>query len=77
MPLLSYFNDKGYRYIDLMTAFEPYRGQYKSKDFMVAWGHFSPLANQIAAQYMDAYLQKETLTDLSNITALIQAERER
>ena len=76
-PLLEYFTVKGYRYIDLLTAFEPFRHQYRSKEFMVAWGHFSPLAHKISAQYINAYMRKETLTDLLEITRAIQAESQK
>lgn len=49
-PLLSYFDSKGYKYIDLMDAFE----NADVKDLFM--GHYSPHANQLVAKHIHNYL---------------------
>ena len=51
-PLLSYFGSAGYRYIDLMDAFE----NAAVKDLFA--GHYTPLANKLVAKYILSYLKK-------------------
>ena len=48
--LLSYFESKGYRYIDLIDAFNDMNTEDLFK------GHYSPLANKLVAQYILDYL---------------------
>jgi len=45
-PLLSYFDSTGYKYIDLMDAFE----NADVEDLFI--GHYSPLANKLIAKYI-------------------------
>lgn len=49
-PLLSYFDFMGFRYIDLMDAFE----NSNVDDLFV--GHYSPLGNRLVAKYIHNYL---------------------
>jgi hypothetical protein len=74
-PLLEYFRSKDYLYIDLMTAFEPYADKYVPSDFMVEWGHFSPLAQEITAQFINNRLQEKGMTDINTVTEAIKAEK--
>lgn len=59
-PVVDELNKAGYRYIDLMDAFEQYRGQmvdtYKA--------HYTSLGHAAVAKYLAFYLQKEGLTGL-------------
>jgi len=74
-PLLEYLRSKDYLYIDLMTAFEPYANKYTPDDFMVTWAHFSPLAHEITAKFINNRLQEKGLTDINSVTEAIKAER--
>lgn len=51
-PLLSYFDSKGYQYIDIMNAFQ----NTDIEDLFE--GHYSPLANKLVAEYIFDYLNK-------------------
>lgn len=52
-PLLSYFNTRGYKHIDLMDAFE----NTDIKASFVGY-HYSPLANMLVAKHVHNYLKK-------------------
>lgn len=62
-PLLDQFHAKGYRFIDLLQAFEPYESRYSIEELEVDWSQYSPLANRIAAEYMLATLEAWSLTN--------------
>jgi len=47
--VLSYFDLKGYRYIDMMDAFKGAIAQHKGQDLFVA-DHYSPYANALVAE---------------------------
>ena len=49
-PLLSYFNSRGYKYIDLIDAFK----NTDIEDLFI--GHYSPLANMLVAKHIHNYL---------------------
>lgn len=53
LPILSYFEKRGYKYIDLMDAFE----NANVKDLFVYVGHYSPFANMLVAKYIHNYLK--------------------
>jgi hypothetical protein len=76
-PLLEYLRSKDYLYIDLMTAFEPYADKYTPDDFMVSWGHFSPLAQEITAKFINNRIQEKGLTDINTVTEAIKTEKKR
>ena len=59
-PLLADFRAKGYRYIDLLDAFESY-GRDNAVDDLVPV-HYSPLGNKLVAQYVWRYLTGKGLT---------------
>jgi hypothetical protein len=56
-PLLRYFHDKGYRFIDVLGALEPHESDYTVEELTRAWGHYSPLGNKIIADYMFTHLK--------------------
>jgi len=49
-PVLSYFDSMGYRYIDIMDAFD----NSDIEDLFV--GHYSPAGNRLVAKYIHNYL---------------------
>ncbi len=55
-PLLEYFDTKGYRYIDLMDAFEPELRQ-GNLDELFAGLHYSARANRIVAAHVLNYIE--------------------
>ena len=60
-PLLSYFDSTGYKYIDLMDAFE----NADVKDLFV--GHYSPFANKLVAEYILNHLNN--MSNQEHLTA--------
>ena len=58
-PLLSHLEDKGYRYIDLMNAFDKFGQDYGEQDLFI--GHYSPFANKLVAKHIYTYLDKNGL----------------
>ncbi len=56
-PLLSYFDSRNYRYIDLMDAFEEVDVNKINDDRCTALSkHYSPLANKIVGEYIYQYI---------------------
>lgn len=74
-PLLDYFDQKGYEYIDLQEAFNLVEKNYSSTELRVDWGHFSRLGNQIIAEHLEGYLDDRFALDPVNVSPAIQAER--
>ncbi len=72
-PLLEDFDARGYRYIDLLGALEPYESQYTIDQLTRNWGHYSPLGNRIVAEYIHARLEAWGLTEPSNIKKTVEA----
>jgi len=58
-PLLSYFDSKGYQYIDLLDAFDKAGKDYDANDLFIR--HYSPFANKLIARYIQDYLSKNDL----------------
>jgi hypothetical protein len=55
-PLLSYFDSRGYKYIDLIDIFEKF-------DIEAFSGmHYSPIANKLLAKHVHDYLEKNGLS---------------
>jgi len=73
--LLKYFQEKGYRYINLMDALKPYESKYSLNELTRQWGHYSPLGSQIIANYLSQQLHAWRFDDLSKVTEAIRAER--
>lgn len=63
-PLISHFESKKYRYIDLIKAFEA-KDKQGPLDYLVSKDnlHFSPYANKLIAQHIIDYLDKHLLRD--------------
>ena len=56
-PLLSYFDSRNYRYIDLMDAFEEVDVNKINDDRCTALSkHYSPAANKIVGEYIYQYI---------------------
>ena len=53
-PLMTRFDEQGYRYIDLASALESYAGEDTSSLFVT--GHYSALGNRIVAHRVSDYL---------------------
>jgi hypothetical protein len=71
-PLLSYFRDKGYYFIDTLDALELYESRYTIRELTRAWGHYSPVANRIIAEHIFKHLRNWDITDLSRLQETIQ-----
>ena len=72
--LLDYFHQKGYRYVDIMDAFKPYAKTYTVEELTKAWGHYSPLGNQIVASYLSTQLKAWRFDDVSKVNEAVQLE---
>ena len=75
--LLEHFRSKGYRYIDVLDALEPYNSRYSVAQLTVAWGHYSPIGNTIIANYILTQLKAWDLVDPSKVNQAVQQERQR
>ncbi len=69
-PLLTYFEAKHYRYLDLMKAFEQYGKAFEVKE--LCDGHYTPLGNKIIATYLAEYLKNLDLNPSQAATPLIR-----
>ncbi|WP_089718286.1 hypothetical protein [Candidatus Entotheonella palauensis] len=58
--LFKHFDQKGYRYLDMMDAFEFAASEKRFKGLFKG-GHYSPRSNQRVAQIMLNYLQTQQL----------------
>ena len=76
-PMLAYFRDRGYRYIDVIDAFKPVEKQYSLSDLTGEWGHFSQLGNDLVARHVLGKLKEFDIDDLSKAKAAAAAERRR
>jgi hypothetical protein len=74
-PLLKYFHDKGYRFIDVLGALEPYESDYTVEELTRAWGHYSPLGNKIIAEYIFTHLETWHLKDQSKVKEAVRLAR--
>lgn len=63
-PLIQYISAKGYRYIDLVEAFEKYGQSLSSKEFFIEH-HYSLLGNSIVAQFIFDYLNKNSFAEVN------------
>ncbi|MDY7036652.1 MAG: SGNH/GDSL hydrolase family protein [Thermodesulfobacteriota bacterium] len=61
-PLLDYFISNKFLYLDLLDAFLNEMNNYKYLEFF-ADSHYSPLGNQIVANYITDFLQSNGLTN--------------
>jgi hypothetical protein len=65
VPLISYLEQRGYRLVDLLCAFDTY-GRSEPVDNLIKkpFLHYSPLANEFVARYIADYLEKNQLNNL-------------
>ena len=76
--MLDYFRSRGYRYIDVQDALEPYYSRYSVGQLTTGrWGHYSPLGNKIVAEYMLGQLKAWDLLTHAQADAAAQRERQR
>ncbi|MDX1735125.1 MAG: hypothetical protein R3228_12190, partial [Halioglobus sp.] len=77
-PLLDYFDEAGYRYIDILSAIEPVESRLSVDDLTVAWGHFSPRGNQIIAFHIYHHLKRfYALSPVRVEKAMLEEQRAR
>ena len=69
--LLSYFEKKGYLYIDIYDAFHIYGNNIPVKDLFVNY-HYSSLGNELVAKYMRQYLYEKNMVARHSIERLSQ-----
>jgi hypothetical protein len=61
-PLIDYFDDKGYRFIDLLDAFDQQKPAPKTKDVFQPDGmHYNDKGNKIIRSYIHSYLARNYL----------------
>ena len=70
-PLIQYFNSRGYRYIDLLDAFEKY-GVSSHSDDLYGKSHHAPLGNLYVAKAILDYLKENNFTNLQVIKTHIE-----
>jgi hypothetical protein len=58
LPLLRYFDSKGYKYIDLMDALSDIE---EDKEWNDKCGHYSPYENRVVAEYILDYLSENSI----------------
>lgn len=77
-PLLSRFEEKGYRFVDLMPAFIQDDPSPDRKELSIdMWGHYSPKAHAITAAALLKYLDEHGLTSRPMVRQLVMKERAR
>lgn len=60
-PLVRYFKENKYRYVDLHEAFDTYASDISLEELFV--GHYSPSANRAVAKYLADYFSKNRLDE--------------
>ena len=65
-PLIDYFNDKEYKFIDLLDAFERQVSRYQEvRDIFESDGmHYNSEGNQIIRTYIYSYLDQDYFDNL-------------
>lgn len=71
-PLLNYFEDKEYIYVDLLDAFNKLGYGLSMNDFFPNKAHYSPLGNKLVASYIMSYLKGNNLLDQKSIKRKMQ-----
>ena len=62
LPLMRYFNAKGYQYIDFMHVFIGTGEDYATTNLFGGKGHYSPFANYLVAMHLHEYLKNHSLS---------------
>lgn len=73
-PLIDCLNEKGYRYIDLLNAFEEQGGPVDLNILFEKGGHYSPTGNKLVADYLADYLTQNELLDHDSIKRSIRED---
>lgn len=55
-PLIKHFDEKGYRYVDLLKGLAEYGAGYSGDDLFIP--HYTPVSNQIVARQINEYLME-------------------
>ena len=76
-PLLNHLQKKEYYSIDLLNALVPHESRYSVDDLVVQWGHFSPVGNEIIANYMNDQLLKWEFYNQLKLKEIIKKEQSR
>ena len=71
-PLMEYFDERGYRYIDLMGAFEWGETSIPVNDLFKGT-HYSPLANELVADHLLRYLAKHRLLEINAVEEALRS----
>ena len=62
LPLMRYFNAKGYQYIDFMHVFIGTGEDYATTNLFGDKGHYSAFANYLIAMHLHEYLKNHSLS---------------
>lgn len=66
-PLLDRFRSKGYRFIDMRIALQPYASPYRPGELFNKSLHYSPLGNRIVAQFLLEQIRRWGLLGTSSL----------
>jgi hypothetical protein len=76
-PLVDDLRARGYYFIDVLEAFEPYESGYSIAALTRKWGHYSPLGNKIVAAYILENLTGWGFTNLPRLEEEIVNQKRR
>jgi hypothetical protein len=77
-PLLDYFRNKGYRFLDMQEALAPYSADDIRYHLFTEFGrHYTPAGNTVMANYIVSSLRGWDLMDAAKLRRAGQVERER
>jgi hypothetical protein len=74
-PLIHDLRFRGYYFMDILGALEPYESRYTVEELTRNWGHYSPLGNAIVAKYIHKNLTAWGFTSLARVQDEIVAKR--
>jgi hypothetical protein len=73
--LINDLRHKGFYFIDVLMALEPYESRYTIKDLTRDWGHYSPLGNIIVAEFIHKNLKEWGFTSVPKLPEAIMKKR--
>jgi hypothetical protein len=73
--LLGLLDERGFYHVDLLGAFEAYRGRDDLETCFEKGGHYSAEGNRLVAEYVKEYLVRKGLADVESIERAREAER--
>ena len=71
-PLIEYFHSKGYRFIDVIDAFEKYAKSSRTDELFLKQ-HYSSLGNSVVARFLLDYLSENSFTSAPAFTTAISS----